>query len=395
VLLVGGGRWGRVHAEVLRQLLPNDAELTWVSHHNVQNLERLTSGWRGGAQSRIVQNLDEALSVKCDAAFIVSAPRMHAEHASAVLRAGVPALVEKPLVFKEREAKELIDLAGRGGVLVGIGLHLLFAGYLHYFNALISGRIVRSGSIDWHDQEIEIRYGETKKLNASVPKIHDIFPHLWSILHALFPERPVELSNLKIGVRGATEIGLRLADTEIHARIDRRARQRRRLVALSFADGGTAELDFTREPASITADGQPCDINREWQCLPSPLTVEARSFLSALDDSRLAATWPGRAALVLDSVRLAEEIATMLSNFEVAALARGLADGGIADADASALFEDNVAPELAGFGFHGDAAAAEIASAYAALRSGGPGAITGNGVLERSGFIQKIRAAIS
>src|SRR5690349_9795833 len=62
VLLVGGGRWARVHAGVLRTLLPKGGEILWVTRHNVATVGTHISAWnddRVGA--RLFDDLIEAL----------------------------------------------------------------------------------------------------------------------------------------------------------------------------------------------------------------------------------------------------------------------------------------------------------------------------------------------
>lgn len=398
VLLVGGGRWGRVHADILRRVLPADGEVTWVSTHNPKALAQLESAWADtGPQFRMMKALDEGLAVGQDAAVIVSAPHMHAAHARAVLEAHVPALVEKPFVMRFLEAAELVRVAEERGLLLGVGLHLLFTGYLRQFRQVLSDREVRTVAVEWYDPECEIRYGELKRLNVSVQKIHDAFAHVWSIIHVLFPDRPMVVSGTSVGGGASSEIRLDMAGMEIITRIDRRAQHRKRRVAVVLAGGGSAELDFTTEPGVIAVDGTVFPAARDWSSQPSPLTSETVSFLAALDSPAYAANWPGRAQLVVSGVCLAEDIAERVSKAEAAILAEAFLRNRLVEADARAIISDNIGPELMEQGVRGPEAESELEAIFSAFVKRETNEIFGykRFLRRQSSFLQQVKAEIA
>jgi predicted dehydrogenase len=398
VLLIGGGRWGRVHGDILRRVLPADGELTWVSAHNREALAQLTSAWGDkGPRFRILEELDEALAVPQDAALIVSAPHMHAAHARAVLQANVPVLVEKPFVTRSREAAELVRIAEQQDLLLGVGLHLLFTSYLRRFQEILADKEVRTVAIEWYDVESETRYGELKRLNVSVQKIHDAFSHVWSIIHALFPNRRMVVSGVSVGAGASTEIRLSVAGVEIIAQIDRRAQHRRRRVAVVFAAGGSVELDFTTEPGVIAVDGMAFSAASDWSSQPSPLTLETVSFLSALDSPPDAANWPGRAQFVASGVGLAEDIAERVSAVEAAILAEALLHDNFIEADARAIISDNIGPELMEQGVWGSEAESELEAVFSAFVKREPNEIFGDqrSLRRQSRFLQRVKAEIA
>jgi predicted dehydrogenase len=395
VLLIGGGRWGRVHADILRRVLPADGELTWVSAHNRQALALLTSAWGDtGPRFRILGEIEEALAAGQDAALIVSAPHMHAVHARTMLEANVPVLVEKPFVTRSLDAAELVRIAEQRGLFLGAGLHLLFTQYLRRFRAILSDKEVRTVVVEWHDPENETRYGEPKRLNLSAQKIHDVFSHVWSIIQVLFPNRPMVVSGVSVGAAASTKIRLDVAGVEIIARLDRRAQHRRRRVSVVFADGGSAELDFATEPGLIVVDGVAFPAAPDWSSQPSPLTAETLSFLSALDSPADAANWPGRARLVLSGVELAEYIAERVAGAEAAIMAEALLSGNFIEADARAIIADNIGPELAEQGVLGPEAESELAAAFSAFKRRELDEIFGDrrSLRHPSRFLQRVRA---
>jgi predicted dehydrogenase len=398
VLLIGGGRWGRVHADILRRVLPADGELTWVSAHNRQALALLTSAWGDtGPRFRILGEIEEALAAGQDAALIVSAPHMHVVHARTMLEANVPVLVEKPFVTRSLDAAELVRIAEQRGLFLGVGLHLLFTQYLRRFRAILSDKEVRTVVVEWHDPENETRYGEPKRLNLSAQKIHDVFSHVWSIIQVLFPNRPMVVSGVSIGAAASTKIRLDVAGVEIIARLDRRAQHRRRRVSVVFAGGGSAELDFTTEPGVIALDGTAFPAASDWSSQPSPLTSETVSFLSALDSPADAASWPGRAQVVIAGVRLAEDIAERVSEAEAAILAEALLRDNLIEADARAIISDNIGPELVERGLRDSEAESELEAVFSALVKRDLNEIFGDerSLRRQSRFLQRVKAVLS
>ncbi|WMT72542.1 Gfo/Idh/MocA family oxidoreductase [Bradyrhizobium sp. Ash2021] len=398
VLLVGGGRWGRVHADILRRVLPANGEVTWVSTHNRLALAQLASAWADtGPRFRMLNELDEALAVGQDAAIIVSAPHMHAADARTVLQAKMPVLVEKPFVTRSFDAAELVRIAEQRGLLLGVGLHLLFTSYLHQFQQILSDREVRTVAVEWYDPESEIRYGELKRLNVSVQKIHDAFSHIWSIIHVLFRNRPMVVSGASVGGGASTEIRLDVAGIEIVTRIDRRAQYRRRRVAVVFAGGGSAELDFTTEPGVVAVDGTEFPAASDWSSQPSPLTLETVSFLSALDSPADAANWPGRAQFVVSGVSVAEDIAERVSEIEAAILAEAFLRDNLVEADARAIISDNIGPELMEQGVRGPEAESELETIFSAFVKRETNEIFGyeRSLRRQSRFLQRVKARIA
>src|SRR5262249_56399100 len=65
VVLIGGGRWARVHATVLRQILSNDTRIFWVTRHNRADVLRsLTTKADQPTVTEVFDKLDEALRMR-------------------------------------------------------------------------------------------------------------------------------------------------------------------------------------------------------------------------------------------------------------------------------------------------------------------------------------------
>jgi predicted dehydrogenase len=349
VLLIGGGRWGRVHAGILCKLLPASARILWVSEHNLPQLARhVAEQDLETPQISLLSSLEPALAQKPDAALIVTAAFTHVAFARATLEKGIPTFVEKPLALDERDAQELVELAARAGVVFGVGLHLFLASYLHYFHLLWRVRPVVSCQLTWFDVENEIRYGEMKKADIWTNKVHDVFPHLWTILRVFFPCVRPAVRNAAIGPLGAIALTLDAGAVAIQAELGRRAPARARRIALRFADGGNALLDYTCEPGTIEVDGKAVTPDPAWAKGQSPLMAEIAAFFRACAHPEDAARWPCRAANVLDSVTGALAAADRAAGAAALIVARNFAAG--ADfgvpVEVRHLLVDNIAPQI-------------------------------------------------
>lgn len=84
-----------------------------------------------GDQYRIAHrfaNIEEALAAaRFDAAFVHAATHAHPALVEALLTAGVPVLVDKPLAYSLAEATQLVELAVAKGLLLAVGFNRRFA----------------------------------------------------------------------------------------------------------------------------------------------------------------------------------------------------------------------------------------------------------------------------
>jgi len=308
ILLAGGGRWGRVHASNLSALLTSDDLVLWVTQHNHGAASDLVSGFPGGPRFRLLNRLEEALTLRPDGALIVTAADSHVAVADRCLRRGIPCLVEKPLAFRRAEAMSLAELATNNGLVLAVGLHLLRATYLRRFKSQVSGRKLSQIEIRWFDAAHEVRHGERKAAYNRTPIVHDVYPHIWSIVRVLtgcdqqviedgsrIQQHNLSFRSWALGVRVLAYCG-------------RLAGARERKIKLDFCDGGTASLDFTEEPGRGSLDNAPLPSDQRWGIEPRPVMAEVRDFLEQVSSPLPDRTWPHLAENCIDSVIGAEAL---------------------------------------------------------------------------------------
>jgi predicted dehydrogenase len=304
--LIGGGRWARVLAGVMLEVSPAGVQIDihtasnatgmgeWSAHHG-RNRVRVVTGWP-----------EFDATNRPDAVIIANAARDHTRAASVALRAGIPTLVEKPLALSERDARDLVELARRHDALLAVSRVLLFAHSLERFASQVATRApAKCARFAWSDPKIEMRYGEAKRYDASLPVLTDILPHILPMLRAIFG-RDGEFVALTISNGGAaTELRMKVASLPCSISLARNADARRRMIDVVDARG-QLRLDLSEGGGRIFDGQEELDKGPAETSTPGPLVLMLRKFLECVadgtTDDRLSA------ATAIEDCRIADQI---------------------------------------------------------------------------------------
>lgn len=329
--VLGGGRWARVIVSVLHGLLEGDAKLHWISHHghaaNVQWLaeQKLTRV--------ILSENEDTLWDHVGAVIIATASHTHPHHIAKALSLGLPVLSEKPYAFDTATAQTLIQKAGK--TPAGVNLEFTYASYLADFRNALPQTINHAG-VEWHDPWSEVRHGEVKYGDSQTPMVHDMLPHVWSIIHTVVPNltwqpTAATYSPQAITIQGEGQ-GLK-----VDVSLSRRAQARTRKLIIN---NGEAILDFSTEPGTITIGGT--TTQNEWKGL-RPLGALLTAFLNQVRNP--GTPWPTSLQACLNSVQVAEAAQT----FAQAAMNQTLQTlpHDVTDTRFQALCIDKLLPQLA------------------------------------------------
>jgi predicted dehydrogenase len=314
IALIGGGRWARVHASNLSKLLTSQDCVLWVSRHNQASQRAFVDQLPQASPAfELFSSVEEAYEARPSATLVVTRPENHFADTEACLRRGIHAFVEKPLAFRADEARALIDLTAKADLVLAVGVHLLSASYLSHFKDQIAGRRIQRLSVRWLDPAQEARYGENKQADDTTPLVHDVYPHIWSLVKMLTGCPQQRVVAVASTVDGAISFETQTGQVVAEARCSRRAPARERKVEVAFDGGETAFLDFTQEPGVAGLNGAAVPVDPAWGHTPRPVMAEVGAFLRQLDGSR-DPDWPHLAANCLDSVVGAEALFTRLTS---------------------------------------------------------------------------------
>jgi predicted dehydrogenase len=348
IALIGGGRWARVHAQVLSSLYPRVSRLIWVSHYYRSSALKVAAQFPPDLDVQYVDSIEALELSSLDAAVVCTSSANHADNAISLLTSGLPVFVEKPLALDERTALEVVNTASRRNLALWVCLPLLKASYLRLFKAAWHGRKITQIVIHWFDPAREERHGEIKQADINTNKVDEIVPHLWSILNVLLDVNEFTVFSVAAKPSGTAVATMWSNDIRIEMNFGRRAPARIRHIDLAFADGGTAVLDFSREPGEASVDDHRCQVDGSWELGQRPLAAMITEFLDNLTPATNPEAIQNSAQQALQSVRLSETIKTILFARE-ATLAAELYLAG-KNQDNSELLDlmiDNLGPELA------------------------------------------------
>ena len=150
--LIGAGNVGRRHAQVLRSF--PDVHLAGVTDVVPQAAAALARD----VGCRPFPGIDELLSAGVDAVYVCVPPFAHGAPEAAVLSAGVPLFVEKPLAATAETAERVGVQVTAAGVLTAVGHHWRYLKVVERARRLLDGRAVRLVGGTWLDKVPPVRW---------------------------------------------------------------------------------------------------------------------------------------------------------------------------------------------------------------------------------------------
>jgi hypothetical protein len=292
-LVVGSRRWARLMAAELCAALPADA----VVHMQGDPADEELKDWltTSGLETKIQVStgFPPCPIVATGVAFVVNSAYLHKATAESLLNAGYNVVCEKPITFSRRETLGLIDRAAELRLQLFCTNTYLFASYMDTFREKwITGYRFDSMHLSWADPEREVRYGETKGYDSSLPLIYDVLPHIANIALATRGEFRATSHSIQVRRGGsAVLVHYRCEDFDAHFALERNAPQRKR--AISFSSAARQVLfDFSREPGFVSVDRlPPVPVDPPWINKPKPIAAMISSvrefFESGKTDPRL------------------------------------------------------------------------------------------------------------
>ncbi|MGQ5264654.1 Gfo/Idh/MocA family protein [Micromonospora sp. ZYX-F-536] len=144
--LVGAGGVAQRHARVLAAF--DDVELVGVTDVAPEAATAL-AGQHGG---RAYPDVAELLAAGLDAVYVCVPPFAHGPAEEAVIEAGLPMFVEKPVAVDLATAERIADLVARRGLRTAVGHHWRYLSFLDQARELLADRPVRMVSGAWLDK---------------------------------------------------------------------------------------------------------------------------------------------------------------------------------------------------------------------------------------------------
>jgi len=280
IFIFGGGRWARVIAQVLCDMLPPSTHLTMYSPRGILNVLSWVSKNKLEHRISVEKLWPETFPHGSSSVIVANAAHDHFAAASWALERGADVLVEKPLSMSLRDLQRLISFASTcKGQLVSAHV-FRYTRYIENFSRLLPclDRITFA-RFDWIDPVSEHRHGEQKNYDSTIPVYVDCLPHAISVIQSTFQILPRFAGPPTISAGGAkVQIPLSVDSCSCIVSLQRNGTHRlRRLTVKTTED--SAVLDFSCEPGFIRLGKKEFDSDPLWDRSPTPLSSLLEAFL--------------------------------------------------------------------------------------------------------------------
>ncbi|RKR92500.1 putative dehydrogenase [Micromonospora pisi] len=158
--LIGAGNVAQRHARVLAGFA--DVRLVGVTDVLPDACQRLAGQHDAPAYPDVATLLDAGL----DAAYVCVPPFAHGPAEEAVIAAGLPMFVEKPLAADLDTAERIAALVAERGVLTSVGHHWRYLPFLDQARDLLAGRSVRMVGGAWLDKVPPVTWWSRRELSG-------------------------------------------------------------------------------------------------------------------------------------------------------------------------------------------------------------------------------------
>lgn len=280
-LIVGTRRWARQMAAELCAALPDDTAIYLLGDPAEAEQQEWLALSGLDVRVRVVAVPPPCPNSTTGLAFIVNSAYLHRTAIEDALTAGYNVVSEKPMSFSRQETFNLLEKADRLGLRLFCTNTYLFATYLDNFRQnWLTKRRFTCMHICWEDPAREIRYGETKGYDSSVPLIYDVLPHIANIILSMIGECKLIPVSIQVK-RGGSEASIHYRHEDLDILIDVARNTRQRVRSLSFVnEEGKILLDFSNEPGLVSTDQlAPTLIDPEWSRKPKPIAEMLHSVI--------------------------------------------------------------------------------------------------------------------
>ena len=201
--IIGVGRWGTNYFRTFSQL--EDVSVKWICATKEATLKEALLKVTAKSHVKTTTNYKDILNDgKVDAVAIASSGSTHYKLAKEALQSEKQVIVEKPLAFNSKDARELINLSKKKK-------KILMVGHLHRYNPGIQRLKADIGKgIFGKIRFIHLSHFGNGPVRSDMGVIWDFFPHTVSILLYLLESPP-----LSVSANGASYIKKGIEDVAI------------------------------------------------------------------------------------------------------------------------------------------------------------------------------------
>jgi dTDP-4-amino-4,6-dideoxy-D-glucose ammonia-lyase len=280
VAVVGGGRWGRVLAGTL--ISENlAARVVLITEYGRRRCAQWLSNQPPQQRDRLSLAGPDEVARRFDAALVATRPSTHRHWAELLLSAGTPVLVEKPFVTEQQAERTLIDLATSKGIELAVNHEFLLAPWaIELADVLATGPPPTHVTFCWHETRYSHHHGQVRRMDLTVSTVEDLFPHVLSILTAVFGPRPLAIRTASPRATGSGFVSdLRWGGLPVRCEVLRDAPSRARRIIIERTPADPLRVAWSAEPAELESASAISLLGRG---RPAALVCALRSFLTSV-----------------------------------------------------------------------------------------------------------------
>ena len=232
ILLFGGGRWAR---QIIREIVTNfknKYNIVVITPRNSIEMKK----WirlNNFSSVRVNKNIPK-LKNNFFASIVANSVNDHYLSAIKSLKNKIPTLVEKPVTLSQSQTKKLIYEAKKNNVKLFTSNVFLFShNIISFLDKIKKKSKIRLIKIYWKDPLKEIRYGEMKKSDLSIPIYADYLPHILPFIWKLTNQKNIKLTSHRFSKdENKVKFNFLANYIKCHITLDRAAIKRVRLIKI-------------------------------------------------------------------------------------------------------------------------------------------------------------------
>ncbi|MDO9436511.1 Gfo/Idh/MocA family protein [Hydrogenophaga sp.] len=291
VLIVGGGRWGKVWASVLSGAQESSKHLLIAARTDPEAVRVWADSDASVDHLVVCESIAEAVAQREELAMAIvcSRPQDHERDVLEAFRYGLHVLVEKPISTTADSAMRMLLESQRVQRKLVVGTEFAYIPALHQcaHEWRLSARDSLEVRVCWEDPALETRYGSSKSRHPEVDALGDLLPHAFSIFRVLAPGRDFRVAG--VSQSGDGQSGwIRFQDPRsgvFTLVFDLAAGKRKRCVEVA-AGRDRVVIDFNEKRSSMTVNQRPHTLDPRLFPLTSTLRLQWGAFITSLCEDR-------------------------------------------------------------------------------------------------------------
>lgn len=274
--LLGAGPWGRRYISTIRAL--PGTRLAVLASRNPESATLAPPDCKIFADWREAVNAPDV-----DALIVATPPRLHTEMAVAIIDAGRPVLIEKPMTLSRSDARRIEDQAAKSGVLAMVGHTQLFNSAFRE----LKGQLPKIGAI----RRVRSMSGNWGPFRTDLSPLWDYAPHDVAMCMDLFNRTPQRLAaqrerhgRFEGGIGETYRLDLDFAGgVAVQIVVGNTIQPKCRRFVVSGTEGELIFDDLAPSKLMLRRDGTEAAMPYDPEL---PLTTEVREFAGAVREGR-------------------------------------------------------------------------------------------------------------